>query len=452
MRLRVLVFRKCLKAESESSVPSGPSANENGIMTWDGVYFGKYWQRDTNGDGIVDQSDEKEPIKWRVLSVEGNDAFLMADQPLDCRKYSGNQNDFNIDVDYELELSATWEDCSLRTWLNETFYQDAFSQEEGEAIQTVTVTNEDNPITGVNGGNDTEDEVYLLSLSEAAKAAYGFSTNSGESVSRAAEGTKYAENNDTMDLNAQLFQDYPFTGTLDGRGHKINGFRVQKKYVFSEKITHELLNDDLFPEAAYAVVGALVADGGGEFSNIHVSGKISVQSLRENPIWENGFTVGGIVARGGTMTNCSNSASITVNCKNCANEGGASVGGLSGGYVFKLTKCSNSGNISLSGYCGEQSSMGVAGVLGRTRYISNSEIRNCYNAGNISLKGKGRGIAAGIVGYYQGDWSGKTRMRYNYNVGKITTSNKKITKASILGEQHYHSAEMSHKTLVHDNY
>lgn len=562
-----------VKAESKSSVPGSPSANENGIMTWDCIYFGNYWQRDTNGDGTVDQRDAKEPIKWRVLSVEGNDAFLMADQPLDCRKYSGNQNDFNIDVDYEPKLSATWEDCSLRTWLNETFYQDAFSPEEGAAIQTVTVTNENNPITGINGGNNTEDKVYLLSLSEAVTAAYGFSTGSGESVSRAAEGTKYAENNDSMDFdldsywwlrspgdsqtsagiispsgqvgingmpvdfaplgvrpvlhidlsaasvweragtvtgtqpatsseepvatlkpsptetpkqtlkpqptpagttkptakpaptttmqpgqkkaissfedlqamedipsgdyyltqditvpaNTQLFRDYPFTGTLDGKGYKINGFRVQKKYVFSEKITHIMFDDDLFPEAAwaglfcrakgatfqnlsltnvdinvqteaYATVGALVTEAGGSiFSNIHVSGKISVQSIRENPLQGAGFVVGGIVGNsdGGTMTNCSNSASISVNCKNCERAGEVSVGGLSGNYVDKITKCSNSGNISVMGYSrycqvdedeGEDDpTMIAAGLVPEVE----KSVTSCKNSGNVSLKVQG---------------------------------------------------------------
>lgn len=36
----------------------------NGVTTWDCVYFGNYWQNDTNGDGTADQQDDKEPIKW----------------------------------------------------------------------------------------------------------------------------------------------------------------------------------------------------------------------------------------------------------------------------------------------------------------------------------------------------------------------------------------------------
>ena len=69
----------------------------NGVTTWDCVYFGNYWQNDTNGDGTADQQDDKEPIKWRVLSVDGSDAFLMADQCLDTQPY----NEENEDVTWE---------------------------------------------------------------------------------------------------------------------------------------------------------------------------------------------------------------------------------------------------------------------------------------------------------------------------------------------------------------
>ena len=32
----------------------------------DCIYFGNYWQEDTNDDGIADKNDEKTPIKWIV--------------------------------------------------------------------------------------------------------------------------------------------------------------------------------------------------------------------------------------------------------------------------------------------------------------------------------------------------------------------------------------------------
>ena len=64
---------------------SNPCTDKNGVSTWDCVYFGNYWQNDTNGDGTADKNDAKQPIKWRVLSVNGDDAFLLADKNLDCQ-------------------------------------------------------------------------------------------------------------------------------------------------------------------------------------------------------------------------------------------------------------------------------------------------------------------------------------------------------------------------------
>ena len=81
---------------------SNPVTDSSGVTTWDCVYFGNYWQEDTNGDGIANQNDEKQPIKWRVLSVDGDDAFLLADQNLDARQYNTSYRD-----------DVTWETCTL---------------------------------------------------------------------------------------------------------------------------------------------------------------------------------------------------------------------------------------------------------------------------------------------------------------------------------------------------
>lgn len=92
-----------------------PRVDANGVSPWDCIYFGSYWQNDTNGDGVADQKDQKKPVKWRVLSVDGEDAFLLADQNLDCQPY---HSEF---------APVTWETCSLREWLNHYFYNTAFS-------------------------------------------------------------------------------------------------------------------------------------------------------------------------------------------------------------------------------------------------------------------------------------------------------------------------------------
>lgn len=43
---------------------NNPRTDSDGTTTWDCVWFGNYWQEDTNKDGIADKNDEKKPIKW----------------------------------------------------------------------------------------------------------------------------------------------------------------------------------------------------------------------------------------------------------------------------------------------------------------------------------------------------------------------------------------------------
>ena len=162
-----------VKAETEGYGISNPHIDSNGVTTWDCIWFGNYWQSNET---------EKEPIKWRVLSVDGDDAFLLADKNLDCQRYNK-----------ELE-SVTWETCTLRAWLNNDFYRDAFSEKEQSAIRTTTVVNEDNPWCGTKGGNNTQDNVYLLSIAEVSNVEYGFDSNYNKvSETRYSKNTEYAK-------------------------------------------------------------------------------------------------------------------------------------------------------------------------------------------------------------------------------------------------------------------
>ena len=71
-----------MDADSNVSSPSTDGSNTTG----DCICLGKYWKNDTDNDEMADMDDEKEPIKWRVLSVEDNKAVLMSGQILDaCR-------------------------------------------------------------------------------------------------------------------------------------------------------------------------------------------------------------------------------------------------------------------------------------------------------------------------------------------------------------------------------
>lgn len=147
----------------------------------DVVTFGSYWQKDTNGDGEADQKDEKQPIRWQVLSVDDNDVFLLSERLLDFLPYEAESE------------TATWENSSIRKWLNEEFYRDAFSEEERAAIKETALTNPDNPEYGTDGGADTRDKVFLPSIEEVSSAAYGFDGDIDyDDQARKAKVTPYA--------------------------------------------------------------------------------------------------------------------------------------------------------------------------------------------------------------------------------------------------------------------
>lgn len=166
-------------AGTENTELQNPRVEMN---TCDTVYFGSYWQEDTNGDGVADQNDDKTPIRWRILSRNGNDAYVMADQVLDCKPY------------HETDESVTWETSTLRKWLNEEFYNTAFTAAEQEAVLEQTLVNEDNEEYGTEGGADTVDQVYLPSVADMENGSYGFQTNAYfDDQARIGKATGYAE-------------------------------------------------------------------------------------------------------------------------------------------------------------------------------------------------------------------------------------------------------------------
>ncbi len=120
------------------------------VKRGDHLRFGTYEQ-----DG--DLTNGTEYIEWRVIAVEEGHALLLTEYLLTHQRYDGS----------ETYKSATWEDCTLRQWLNESFFNDAFSSEEQDMIATATLTNSDSAET--EGWNDTQDQVFALSRDDVRK-------------------------------------------------------------------------------------------------------------------------------------------------------------------------------------------------------------------------------------------------------------------------------------------
>ena len=113
----------------------------------DTVLFGAYEQDNNTSNG-------KEDVEWLVLEVKDGKALVVSKYALDCKQY--NTSNANV----------TWETCTLRKWLNNDFINAAFSSYEKAMIPTVTVSADKN---STNPGNATQDQVFLLSITEANK-------------------------------------------------------------------------------------------------------------------------------------------------------------------------------------------------------------------------------------------------------------------------------------------
>ena len=152
------MFQKDMPAGSGKAVRSG-TAHITGAME-SNIFFGNYWQSVRSEDAA---DGNKEPVKWRVLANDGS-LFVVSDKNLDCVEYNTSAE------------TVTWEDCSLRKWLNDGFLDTAFSTTEQGAVLESLVVNEDGA-KGSEAGADTRDKVYILSIYEVIDPELGFPTD-----------------------------------------------------------------------------------------------------------------------------------------------------------------------------------------------------------------------------------------------------------------------------------
>lgn len=100
---------------------------------------------------------------WRVLAIKDNAVLLITEYIIEQRSYH------NV---YE---EITWADCSLRKYLNGEFYN-RFTAAEKAGIIRIWNKNAGNEWYGSNGGEDTQDRIFLLSMEEAVCRYFGDSS------------------------------------------------------------------------------------------------------------------------------------------------------------------------------------------------------------------------------------------------------------------------------------
>ena len=158
-----------------TSSTSNSYQDDNGYYT-NNVYYFKY-----------------EPLKWRVLA--SSTGLIVCDSAIDSQAY----NNYVLDGRYywgdsnKNHYASNWEYSSLRAWLNNDFYNTAFSETQQNRIKEVTRENK-STYRSTYDSSPTSDKITLLSYNDVLNTSYGFSSsNSDYDTARQRKSTDYAQ-------------------------------------------------------------------------------------------------------------------------------------------------------------------------------------------------------------------------------------------------------------------
>ncbi len=137
----------------------------------------------SNGETIVKNKEyyfKVEQIKWKVVEDKDGKAFLFSELILDAHRFDDSPNDYSI--------------SSIRKWLNNEFYNKAFTDKEKKLISIETIDIEKiikKRFESKLISESISDKVFLLSKEEITNASYGFNSDND----RCKKVTDYAKAN-----------------------------------------------------------------------------------------------------------------------------------------------------------------------------------------------------------------------------------------------------------------
>lgn len=145
-----------------------PETYKNSYSVGEILRLGRYEQ-----DG--QKSNGSEAIEWIVLDVKEDELLIISRYVLECMAFHNSAED------------VIWESSNVRAWLNDSFFNEAFTETEKSWVMETTIENKDFYLgldqegrltannTGENlesvtvhtaGGDITSDKVFLLSIDE----------------------------------------------------------------------------------------------------------------------------------------------------------------------------------------------------------------------------------------------------------------------------------------------
>lgn len=158
-------FTHLYAADSAADLKHARTVSGTQIKPGTIVKFGRYFNsaENTGAQAAVSSESssgraEKKPIEWKVLETEHDGTLLLVSA------FSLNGRVFN-----EKRSGGTWEQSSIRKWLNTEFLQQAFNEKERKAISVTRLKNSRLFLFFSKAQPDTEDSVFLLSVEEVKK-------------------------------------------------------------------------------------------------------------------------------------------------------------------------------------------------------------------------------------------------------------------------------------------
>ena len=193
---RAVRFTQYRPDDTASSSSFGGSFQKEYGYTINNIYYFKY-----------------EPLKWQVLDPKTG--LVLSKSIIDSQAYSNTIYGCGCD---SYGYAAYWNNASntkhandyatssIRKWLNEDFYNTAFTSAQKQNILPTTLDNKA-CLTSYSefDSASTTDNIFLLSYSEAKNASYGFTDSTSSTETRKAVGTDYAKAQGLRGLREQPF-------------------------------------------------------------------------------------------------------------------------------------------------------------------------------------------------------------------------------------------------------
>ncbi len=206
------------------------------------VKFGRYAKQFYDVVEIYD-------IEWLVLDVKDGKALLLSKYIMESMPY------------HEREEEVSWADCTLREWLNGTFYETAFSEEEQARIATTLLENIWNPWNTSAEYEYTEDKVFLPSIEDMLCGEYDYTVTYPETTAYRFDGYFRTDRERMARCTKALTEKTEYSTGLSTARYWLRTSSQLVTKVSKYEFYHDVAT--IYPDGSFGIGDTLVNDNGG---------------------------------------------------------------------------------------------------------------------------------------------------------------------------------------------